>query len=140
MNGNSSPFQGSGDGTATATAAMAAPLFTAEFNNSLVINYNCNLDRRPAFNYHLLCQFETAASSSFQARWMRVLVKVSVTLTVFSHTGQPRAFHFPKREFGKKSAVRRSFQTAWFDKWPWLHYREENDSVSCYTCLKAKLE
>ena len=53
---------------------------------------------------------------------------------------QPRAFHFPKREFGKKSAVRRSFQTAWFDKWPWLHYREENDSVSCYTCLKAKLE
>ena len=36
--------------------------------------------------------------------------------------------------------MRRSFQTAWFDKWPWLHYREENDSVSCYTCLKAKLE
>ena len=35
----------SGDGTATATAAMAAPLFTAEINNSLVINYNCNLDR-----------------------------------------------------------------------------------------------
>ena len=53
---------------------------------------------------------------------------------------QPRAFHFPKREFGKNSAVRRSFQTAWFDKWPWLNYREENDSVSCYTCLKAKLE
>ena len=46
----------SGDGTATATAAMAAPLFTAEINNSLVIKYNCNLDRRPAFNYHLLCQ------------------------------------------------------------------------------------
>ena len=37
----------SGDGTATATAAMAAPLFTAEINSSLVINYNCNLDRRP---------------------------------------------------------------------------------------------
>ena len=53
---------------------------------------------------------------------------------------QPRAFHFPKREFGKKSAVRRSFQTAWFDKWPWLHYREEDDSVSCYTCLKAKFD
>ena len=71
---------------------------------------------------------------------MRVLVKVLVTLTVFHVPHQPRAFHFPKREFGKKSAVRRSFQTAWFDKWPWLHYREENDSVSCYTCLKAKLE
>ena len=76
----------SGDGTATATAAMAAPLFTAEINNSLVINYKCNsiAYRRPAFNYHLLCQFETAARSSFQARWMRVLVKVSVTLTTSS--------------------------------------------------------
>ena len=52
---------------------------------------------------------------------------------------QPRAFHFPKREYGKKSVVRRSFQTAWFDKWPWLHYREENESVLCYTCLKAKV-
>ena len=30
--------QCSGDGTATATAAMAAPLFTAEINNSLLIN------------------------------------------------------------------------------------------------------
>ena len=91
----------SGDGTATATAA---PLFTAEINNSLVINYNCNLDRRPAFNYPLLCQFETAASSSFQARWMRVLVKVSVTLTVFSqkyHTS-PGPFTFRNESLARK--------------------------------------
>ena len=45
---------------------------------------------------------------------------------------QPRAFHFPKREFGKKRAVRRSVQTAWFDKWPWLHYHEE---VHCLVSL-----
>ena len=43
----------SGDGTATATAAMAAPLFTAEINNSLVINYNCNLDRVSAAGVQL---------------------------------------------------------------------------------------
>ena len=53
---------------------------------------------------------------------------VSDTESIFPEIPhQPRVFHFPKREFGKKSAVRRSFQTAWFDKWPWLHYREEND-------------
>ena len=39
-----------------------------------------------------------------------------------------------------ESAVRRSFQTAWFDKWPWLHYREENDSMLCCTCLKAMVK
>ena len=37
---------GGGGGAASqwrrTTAAMAAPLFTAEINNSLVINYNCN--------------------------------------------------------------------------------------------------
>eukprot|EP00731_Ephydatia_muelleri_P007654 Em0003g1902a len=48
---------------------------------------------------------------------------VSDTESIFPEIPhQPRVFHFPKREFGKKSAVRRSFQTAWFDKWPWLHY------------------
>ena len=26
--------------------------------------------------------------------------------------------HFPKRSFGKKTVVQRSFQLAWFSKWP----------------------
>ena len=57
-----------GDGTATATAAMAVPLFTAEINNSFVIRIIIIIDlelrtkyQRPALNRHLLCQFETAA-------------------------------------------------------------------------------
>ena len=89
-------------------------------------------------NYHLLCQFESAA-----------LVFIEITMDAATASSdrsilpekphQPRAFHFPKREYGKKSVVRRSFQTAWFDKWPCLHYREENDSVLCHTCLKAKV-
>ena len=38
---------------------------------------------------------------------------VSDTESIFPEIPhQPRVFHFPKREFGK---------------WPWLHYREEND-------------
>lgn len=42
---------------------------------------------------------------------------------------QPRVFLFPKWECGKKSAVRRSFHMALFDKWLWIHRCEENDST-----------
>ena len=59
-----------------------------------------------------------------------------------SSTGphQPNKFNFPKREYGKKNVVRRSFHPSWFSKWPWLHYVEEQDTVACYTCAKASLE
>ena len=50
---------------------------------------------------------------------------------------QPRSFSFPLREFGMKTVVKRSLQPGWFDKWPWLHYREGDDSVLCFTCMKA---
>lgn len=53
---------------------------------------------------------------------------------------QPRSFSFPKREFGTKCAFKRSFQPRWFDQWPWIDYSEENDSVFCHTCLRAKAE
>ena len=35
---------------------------------------------------------------------------------------QPKSFDFPKRSFGKKVIVKRSFQASWFDMWSWLHY------------------
>ena len=38
---------------------------------------------------------------------------------------QPRKFQFPRREFGKTSIVKRSFQQQWFNRWPWLHYDED---------------
>ena len=53
---------------------------------------------------------------------------------------QPRGFPFPKREYGKTNVAKRSFRHSWFDKWPWLHYCEENDSVVYHTCLLAKSE
>ena len=52
---------------------------------------------------------------------------------------QPRTFVFPKRNFGKKVVVSRSFQTSCFDKWPWLHYIENDDAVVCFTCAQASL-
>ena len=53
---------------------------------------------------------------------------------------QPRKFNFPKREFGKSKLVKRSFQSSWFDKWPWLHYNENEDTVICYTCAQAAVQ
>lgn len=65
----------------------------------------------------------------------------STTLTNLpTEPHQPRSFQFPKKEFGKKSVVKRSFQPVWFSKWPWLHYVEDEDKVLCFTCSKASSE
>ena len=48
---------------------------------------------------------------------------------------QPFNFHFPQREFGKTSVVKCSFQHNWFQRWPWLHYGEEQDLAFCFTCI-----
>ena len=44
-------------------------------------------------------------------------------------------FNFPKRSFGKKSVVSRSFQHSWFRQWSFLHYDERNDLAYCHTCV-----
>ena len=54
-----------------------------------------------------------------------------------SKPNQPRHFNFPKRHFGKKNVVYRSFQAAWFDRWQWLHYDCSRDVAFCFTCIKA---
>ena len=36
--------------------------------------------------------------------------------------------------------MKRSFQQSWFDRWPWLHYLEESDTVLCHTCNRATTE
>ena len=43
----------------------------------------------------------------------------------------------PKRSFGKKTDVQRSFQHAWFS---FLHYNEAEDTVFCFTCRKMLKE
>ena len=57
--------------------------------------------------------------------------------SIFAEPHQPRGYKFPKIKFGKTSIVKRSFQAEWFSKWPWLHYRENDDTVFCHTCVKA---
>ena len=48
-----------------------------------------------------------------------------------SSPNQPINVPFPKNKIG------RSFQSSWFQSFPWLHYEEEEDSAYCFTCLKA---
>ena len=50
---------------------------------------------------------------------------------------QPKRFLFPKREYGKKTIVKRAFQQQWFYNWPWIHYDEANDVAFCHTCVTA---
>lgn len=49
---------------------------------------------------------------------------------------QPFLRSFPKRTFGKQQ---RSFCSAWYAKFPWLHYQEGEDKAYCFHCLVSSL-
>ena len=50
---------------------------------------------------------------------------------------QPRSFHFPKREFGKMTVIKQSFNPGWFDRYKWLHYDNAKDAAFCHVCRCA---
>ena len=64
-------------------------------------------------------------------------VRAIVFPAISTEPHQPRNFNFPKWEFDKKSVVKRNFQADWFSNWSWLHYREDDDTVFCHTCVKV---
>ena len=68
---------------------------------------------------------------------MSVVITDDVVDTIPSIPHQPQTFNFPKRSFGKSKIVERSFQPGWFQKWPFLHYDESNDSVFCHVCTMS---
>ena len=47
----------------------------------------------------------------------------------------PKTFKFPETVYGKR---KRSFQYHWFEKYPWLDYDVEEDSVTCVFCKRQK--
>ncbi len=62
--------------------------------------------------------------------------QLEVKMPVPPSPHRPNAnFKYPKRPFGKKNVVHRSFQPSWFGKWSFLHYDETSDVVYCHTCL-----
>ena len=49
----------------------------------------------------------------------------------------PKAFKFLKRSFGKQTVDNQNFQSIWFEKWPWLHYIGNDDTVLYIMCAQA---
>ena len=47
----------------------------------------------------------------------------------------PVMSQFPLRTFGKQ---KRAFCSSWYQKYPWLHYREASDDVFCFHCHVAE--
>ncbi|KAL5517004.1 hypothetical protein EMCRGX_G002468 [Ephydatia muelleri] len=52
----------------------------------------------------------------------------------------PKGLTFPKRSFGEKKPVLRSFQAAWFKAWSFLYYDEGKDLAYCHICVKGFIE
>ena len=55
-------------------------------------------------------------------------------------TEEERETQLAMSSFGKKTVVNRSFQSVWFNKYPWLHYIENDDAVLCITCAQASAQ
>ena len=81
-----------------------------------------------------------SAIALFISRMASVSGSASSSRPTIEKPHQPLSFSFPKRPFGKKSIVYRSFQASWFGSWSWLHYDEANDTVLCHLCTKAVRE
>ena len=47
-----------------------------------------------------------------------------------------KSFQFPKRRFGNNDK-KRACQHSWFERFTWLHYLVETDSVICAICWIA---
>ena len=77
-------------------------------------------------------------SCNFIADWTIIMGKIS-DLPKHSHQLGPD-FIFPKRSFGKKSVIPGSYRHSWFSKWPFLHYNEAEDIVTCHSCMKMLKE
>ena len=51
-----------------------------------------------------------------------------------------RSLTFLRGCLEKNKVIMRKFQPSWFEKWPWLHYNESEDSVLRHTCAKESPE
>ena len=82
-------------------------------------------------SYRRSAQLATTCSEN---QWLCVVSSGAVP-TVPEEPYQPLNYNFPRREFGQKTVVNRSFQSSWFIKWKWLHYESSRDVVYCHTCV-----
>ena len=57
----------------------------------------------------------------------------STSSSIPKEPNQPK-LHFPKQKFGSQQ---RAFCAKWYERFPWLHYLQEEDSVLCFYCATA---
>ena len=106
-----------------ASPVLAGPLLRSFMN----INYFWNAWEGAGPRVHKL----TIASSSSTS------ASLQTSTLAIDKPHQPLSFPYPKRPFGKTTIVHRSFQSAWYSSWSWLHYNETNDTVLCHLCAGA---
>ena len=73
------------------------------------------------------CKKETFVKTGYK-NWKKATEK-------FDKHQPPKTFKFPETVYGKQ---KRSFQHHWFEKYPWLDYDAEEDSVTCVFCKRQK--
>lgn len=61
--------------------------------------------------------------------------KIPAIPKLLSKNHPSKRFVFPKQTSGLSR--NRSVQHSWFERFDWLHYNEENDSLFCFICIKA---
>ena len=88
----------------------------------------------------MIFQLVRSLARSGQGQYFESYSSMETNQDLSDEAHQPKKFNFPKREFGKTKVIMWSFQPSWFEKWPWLHYNESEDSVLCHTCAKASLQ
>ena len=49
----------------------------------------------------------------------------------------PKTIMLLKQKFGDKKPMYRSFQSLWFEKWPWIMYNETDDKAFCFVYIAA---
>ena len=77
-----------------------------------------------------------AAAALNRCPWKLIIMKTCFFQCWVINPITRRLFAFPKRKFGDKKPTYRSFQSSWFDKWPWITYETE-DKAFCFVCIKA---
>ena len=112
---------------AASAAGVSAPVSTVLQSNSTATSSSSSTCSTSA-----ACRYPSASPVI-----SNTAASESVVLDLGDEPYQPATFSFPKRKFGETRLVYRSYQAAWFMKWPWIQYVQVNDIAFCFTCGRA---
>ncbi len=62
--------------------------------------------------------------------------EAGASLSEFDCPFQPKDFKFPTGHF-RTDKFTCAFKLSWFEKFPWIHYVKDGDSLVCFSCVTA---